>query len=128
VEQQQAAASSSLLNWLLEVFDPMIAMATQIATLVIQIKVIQYCMESSILLAITILAISSHLLIYISILLTYRVFKTSFNSQKAISLIFCCILAKKMREKKLRYRFKYLTLVINIGVAIGVSVISSSQI
>ena len=119
--------TKSLAKQLLELFDPVVAITVLFLTLYFQIYILVNS-QSGAILAIASLGLISLTNIYISILLTYTIFKKLFLKRKIPSLILCCYLSRYLREKDLRYKFKYSTLIINVGIAITISVLTANEI
>lgn len=79
--------------------------------------------------AIAVVGIFSNCIVYIQIITTFKIFQKYFRKNSTTSLILCCILSRYIRNKgSLRYKFKYLSILLNIGIAIAITILSVKNI
>eukprot|EP00347_Sterkiella_histriomuscorum_P006432 403352797 len=117
----------SLINAFLEYFDPILAFICLSLTFFLEVTIVASTSRGDII-ATCIIGVFACVLIYVSILLSYSIFKKMFIKSKMTSLLLCCTLARKCRRRQLKYRYKYITLIMNVGIAITISVLTANQI
>ncbi len=98
-----------------------------ILILYIQIMIIHLSSKTDIS-ALAVIGMMNVLFIYLSILLSYSIFKRLFKKQKVLAFILCCYLSRNIRARNMKYKFKYMILVLSVGLAITLSVLTANEI
>lgn len=124
---EQRVRRPTLLRRFVQIFDPSLAFIGLGLNLYLEIYLLVLSSRSEVVVS-SILGILTCVLIYISILSSYSIFKTFIENHKTLSYFLCCYLSKKIKDKFTKYKFKYIITIIAVSIAIAISVLSANLI